>query len=85
MSNCLNRDSPDLGIFRIYPILSIIIISKITVQTKMTMQQKSILFITTADTDILTADRALSALPAGFPRVDAVNPSNRPHPEGEGT
>ena len=52
-------------------------------------QQKSILFITTADTDILTADRALAALPAGFPRVDAVNPSNRPHPNplpgGEGT
>ena len=49
------------------------------------MQQKSILFITTADTDILTADRALAALPAGFPRVDAVNPSSRPIPEGEGT
>ena len=52
------------------------------------MHQKSILFITTADTDILTADRALAALPAGFPRVDAVNPSNRPHPHplpgGEG-
>ena len=48
-------------------------------------QQKSILFVTTADTDILTADRALAALPAGFPRVDAVNPSNRPLPEGEGT
>ncbi len=39
------------------------------------MQQKSILFITTADTDILTADRALAAMPAGFPRVAAVNPS----------
>ena len=39
------------------------------------MQQKSILFITTADTDILTADRALSSLPRNFPRVDAVNPS----------
>ena len=53
------------------------------------MQQKSILFITTADTDILTADRALAALPFGFPRVDAVNPSNRPNhnplPEGEGS
>ena len=48
-------------------------------------QQKSILFITTADTDILTADRALAALPAGFPRVDAVNPSNLPLPLGEGT
>ncbi len=53
------------------------------------MQQKSILFITTADTDILTADRALSALPSGFRQVAAVNPSNRTHPdplpEGEGT
>ena len=48
------------------------------------MQQNSILFITTADTDILTADRALSALPAGFPRVDAVNPSAQPGEDGEG-
>ena len=39
------------------------------------MQQKSILFITTADTDILTADRALTSLPEGFPRVVALNPS----------
>ena len=38
------------------------------------MQQKSILFITTADTDILTADRALSSMPTGFPQVIAVNP-----------
>ena len=47
------------------------------------MQQKSILFITTADTDILTADRALAALPAGFPRVDAVNPSALSRDEGQ--
>ncbi len=39
------------------------------------MPQKSILFVTTADTDILTADRALTALPEGFPRVVAVNPA----------
>ena len=39
------------------------------------MQKKSILFITTADTDILTADRALASQPAGLPRVVAVNPS----------
>ena len=39
------------------------------------MQQKSILFITTADTDILTADRALTSMPEGFPRVIALNPS----------
>ena len=50
-------------------------------------QQKSILFFTTADTDILTADRALSALPAGFPQVAAVNPSSlsrdEERPDGE--
>ena len=40
------------------------------------MQQKSILFITTADTDILTADRALSGLPQGIPEVAAVNPAS---------
>ncbi len=40
------------------------------------MQKKSILFITTADTDILTADRALSELPGGFPQVTAVNPAS---------
>ena len=47
------------------------------------MQQKSILFITTADTDILTADRAVSSLPQGFPRVVALNPSavRQAHPE----
>ena len=45
------------------------------------MQQKSILFITTADTDILTADRALSGLPQGIPRVVAVNPSSLPRDE----
>ena len=45
-------------------------------------QQKSILFITTADTDILTADRALSALADGFPQVHAVNPTSLPRDEG---
>ena len=52
------------------------------------MQQKSILFITTADTDILTADRALSSLPDGFPQVHAVNPAamlrNEGQPDGAG-
>ena len=47
------------------------------------MKQKSILFITTADTDILTADRALAALPAAFPRVDAVNPSSLSRDESQ--
>ena len=51
------------------------------------MQQKSILFITTADTDILTADRALAGLPEGFPPVAAVNPVSlargEGHPDGD--
>ena len=42
------------------------------------MQEKSILFVTTADTDILTAERALSGLPEGFPRVAAFNPASAP-------
>ena len=49
------------------------------------MQQKSILFVTTADTDILTADRALAGLPGGFPDVVAVNPSTRSADAGDGT
>ena len=49
------------------------------------MQQKSILFITTADTDILTADRAVSLLPAGFPRVVGLNPSALRSESGENT
>ena len=47
---------------------------------------QSILLITTADTDLLTAERALSAMPAGFPQVAAINPASlsarrndRPH------
>ena len=35
-----------------------------------------ILFVTTADTDLLTADRALEGLPADFPEVKALNPAN---------
>jgi cobaltochelatase CobN len=35
-----------------------------------------ILFVTTADTDLLTADRALEGLPADFPEVKAFNPAN---------
>ncbi len=42
------------------------------------MREKSILFVTTADTDILTAERALSGLPEGFPRVAAFNPASAP-------
>ena len=35
-----------------------------------------ILFVTTADTDLLTADRALEGLPTDFPEVKAFNPAN---------
>ena len=37
-----------------------------------------ILFVTTADTDLLTADRALEGLPNDFPEVRAFNPANLP-------
>ena len=37
-----------------------------------------ILFVTTADTDLLTADRALEGLPVDFPEVKAFNPANLP-------
>ena len=50
----------------------------------MNMKQKSILFITTADTDILTADRAVSSLPQGFPQVVGLNPSALRSESGEG-
>ena len=36
---------------------------------------KSVVLATTADTDMLTADRALAALPGDFPPVYAVNPA----------
>ena len=35
-----------------------------------------ILFVTTADTDLLTADRAVEALPANFSELKAFNPAN---------
>ena len=41
----------------------------------MVIDAKNILLITTADTDILTADRALAGLPDGFAGVSAYNPS----------
>ena len=44
---------------------------------------KNILLITTADTDILTADRALAGLPEGFARVTAYNPSFASTPEAQ--
>ena len=36
--------------------------------------RKTLVLVTTADTDILTADRALSGLPDDFPQVRAYNP-----------
>jgi cobaltochelatase CobN len=38
--------------------------------------QKTLLFVTTADTDLLTADRALAGLPLDFPKVLAYNPAS---------
>ena len=40
----------------------------------MPAKRKNILFVSTADTDILAADRALAGLPKGFARVTAYNP-----------
>ncbi|PKB64041.1 MAG: cobaltochelatase subunit CobN [SAR202 cluster bacterium Io17-Chloro-G2] len=40
----------------------------------MPAKRKTILFVSTADTDILAADRALAGLPKGFARVTAYNP-----------
>ena len=42
-----------------------------------------ILFVTTADTDLLTADRALEGLPEDFPEVKAFNPANLPADSGQ--
>ena len=36
--------------------------------------RKLVVFVTTADTDILTADRALAGLPEGGPQVRAYHP-----------
>ena len=35
-----------------------------------------ILFVTTADTDLLVADCSLEAMPADFPEAKAFNPAN---------
>ena len=46
-------------------------------------KQQNILFVSTADTDLLTADRALSSISyTDFPQVEAFNPSNSDGPEG---
>ena len=45
--------------------------------------KQSILFVSTADTDLLTADRALSSISyPDFPQVEAFNPSGSDSPEG---
>lgn len=46
------------------------------------MRHKSILLITTADTDILTAERALPVMPDGAPPVVAVNQTSLPPGDG---
>ncbi len=40
----------------------------------MPAKRTTILFVTTADTDILAADRALAGMPKGFAREAAYNP-----------
>ena len=47
-----------------------------TSSTNTDQQRPTMLFVTTADTDILTAERALSGLPDEFPQVVAFNPIN---------
>ena len=54
-----------------------------TSSTNIDLQRRSILFVTTADTDILTAERALSGLPDEFPQVVAFNPVNLDAPEAQ--
>ncbi len=45
-------------------------------------ERQTILFVTTADTDLLTADRALAGIPhPGFPHVEAFNPTGLDSPE----
>ncbi len=46
------------------------------------VNEKAIVFVTTADTDLLTADRALASIAdPGFPLVSAYNPANLETPE----
>ena len=52
-----------------------------TEQTYIETQPKTVLFVTTADTDILTAERALSGMPDDYPHVKAFNPVALETPE----
>ncbi len=49
----------------------------------MPARRKNILLITTADTDILTAERAVAGLPKGFARLTAYNPSMAATPDAQ--
>ena len=51
--------------------------------TDTTIQRKTVLFVTTADTDILTAERALSGMPDDYPHVRAFNPVALETPEAQ--
>ena len=54
-----------------------------TERTDTTTQRKTVLFVTTADTDILTAERALSGMPDDYPHVSAFNPVALEPPEAQ--
>ncbi len=54
-----------------------------TERTDTTTQRKTVLFVTTADTDILTAERALSGMPDDYPHVSAFNPVALETPEAQ--
>ena len=54
-----------------------------TEQTDTATQRKTVLFVTTADTDILTAERALSGMPDDYPQVVAFNPVALETPEAQ--
>ena len=54
-----------------------------TERTDTTIQRKTVLFVTTADTDILTAERALSGMPDDYPHVRAFNPVALETPEAQ--
>ena len=54
-----------------------------TSSTNIDLQRRTMLFVTTADTDILTAERALAGLPDEFPQVLAFNPITIDTPEAQ--
>ncbi len=54
-----------------------------TERTDTATQRKTVLFVTTADTDILTAERALNGMPDDYPHVRAFNPVALETPEAQ--